>query len=273
MAETENLPQPDHSIPDDQKTSRAFPQDEPAPLSWVSLPSGTVTFLFTDIEDSTPLWERNPQAMQAALQVHHALLTQAIENHQGVAFKYTGDGIEAAFPLASQALLAALDAQHILAEAEWNELGPLKVRMGLHTGEAQPDLNLSDYFTPAAPRAQRVMSAGHGGQILLSQETADLCRRSLPEGIFLKDLGLHRLKGLPEAERIFQVVAPGMRLEFPQLKTLDRFPHNLPVQLTSFIGREKETAEVLHLLNNTRLLTLSGVGGTGKTRLGLHVAE
>jgi predicted ATPase/class 3 adenylate cyclase len=238
------------------------------------LPTGTVTFLFTDIEGSTPLWERTPVAMDAALQIHNAILQHAITNHAGVVYQIIGDAFVAAFPTALQALTAALEAQRGLATAIWNETGALRVRMGLHTGEAHLDPHSEGYaVSPTTTRASRVMSTGHGGQVLLSQECADLCGHDLPEGVFLKDLGQHRLKGLAQPEHLFQVIATGLTAEFPALQTLDRFPNNLPLHLTSFIGREKESAEVQGLLKQTRLLTLSGVGGTGKTRLALHVAS
>jgi predicted ATPase/class 3 adenylate cyclase len=238
-----------------------------------ALPTGTVTFLFTDIEGSTPLWERAPDAMEAALQIHNSMLHQAIAIHGGVVFKIIGDEFNAAFPTASQALSAAVEIQRRLSSADWSGMEPLRVRMGIHTGEAHLDPSGDGYAVSlTTTRTSRVMTAGHGGQVLLSQESADLCARALPQGVILKDLGAHRLKGLSNPERLFQAMAPGLRVDFPPLRALDIFPNNLPVQLTSFIGRGQECSEVRRLLGQARLLTLSGVGGTGKTRLALHLA-
>lgn len=236
------------------------------------LPTGTVTFLFTDIEGNTPLWERDPAAMQAALARHNTILEQAIQAQGGVVFEIIADEFNAVFTTAPQALRAALAAQGGLQATRWNELGPLRVRMGLHSGEAWLNPEGKYAISLTTTRTSRVMSAGYGGQVLLSQECADLCTRSLPEGVVLIDLGSHRLKGLAQPERLYQATAPGLPADFPTLRTLEICPNNLPLQLTSFIGREKESAEALRLLQHTRLLTLSGVGGTGKTRLALHLA-
>ena len=238
------------------------------------LPTGTVTFLFTDIQGSTPLWEREPEQMAEALQTHNTALRQAIETNGGIVFKTVGDEFQIAFPTASQALRAAIAGQRALAEANWNELGALLVRMGIHTGEAELDPNGDEYaVSHTKNRVARIMSAGHGGQILLSQETAGLLQQTLPEEVFLKDLGEHRFKGLVSLEQIYQVCTRGLPQEFPPLSTSVKHPHNLPLQLTSFIGREREIGEVVALLDNHRLVTLTGPGGTGKTRLSLRVAE
>ncbi len=187
-----------------------------------SLPTGTITFLFTDIEGSVPLWERDPAAMEIALQVHNAVLNQSIAGHGGVVFQIVGDEIDATFPTAPQALAAALDAQRGLLSAAWNELGPLRVRMGLHTGEAHLDEYGKEYtVSHTKNRASRVMSAGHGGQILLSQESADLCKRSLPVGVDLKDLGEHKVKGMLLTEHLYQLVSTDLPQDFPPLKTSD----------------------------------------------------
>ena len=255
-------------------SSESAGRPAPTPFPWVtSLPVGTVTFLFTDIEGSTPLWERAPAAMEAALEVHNGVLQSAITAQGGVVFKFVGDEFSAAFPTAPQALAAAIEAQRGLLAAPWNELGALRVRMGIHTGEAHLDSIGDEYaVSHTKNRASRVMSAGHGGQILLSQESADLSERVLPEGVHLKDLGQHRLKGLSRLEHLYQVVAPGLREDFPPLRTLETHPHNLPVQLTSFIGREGEMAKIGKLFQKSRFVTLTGPGGTGKTRLALQVA-
>jgi predicted ATPase/class 3 adenylate cyclase len=238
-----------------------------------TLPTGTVTFLFTDIQGSTPLWEREPQKMAEALPVHNAALRRAIESNGGAVYKIVGDSFQASFDTAPQALKAAIEGQKALQSAPWNELGELKVRMGLHTGEAELDPGGDEYaVSHTKNRAARIMSAANGGQILLSEETADLVKRKLPEGVTLKDLGENRLKGMEWLEHLYQVCALGLLWEFPPLATSAAHPHNLPAQLTSFIGRAKEIDEVCRLLESHRLVTLTGSGGTGKTRLSLQVA-
>lgn len=234
------------------------------------LPTDTLTFLFTDIEGSTALWEKQPQTMQTALGRHDTLLRQAVETHGGKIFKTVGDGFYAAFPTANGALEAALAAQQVLLVEKWPEtLGEIKVRMALHTGSAEE--RDSDYFGQALNRTVRLLAAGHGGQILLSLASAELLRDHLPKDITLRELGLYRLKDLIRPERIFQVVAPELPGQFPPLKTLESYQHNLPVQLTSFIGRETEIEQVKELLCTSHLLTLTGAGGVGKTRLALQV--
>ncbi len=236
------------------------------------LPTGTITFLFTDVEGSTRLWEQHPQAMRAVMVRHDALLTDVFERHDGVVVRPRGEGdsLFAVFVRASDALAAALDGQRALAAEDWGAVGPLRVRMGLHTGEA--DLREGDYYGAAVNRCARLRAAGHGGQILLSEATAKLARETLPAGARLRTLGSFRLRDLSEPEAIFQLDAPGLRDAFPPLKTLESRPNNLPLQLTSFLGRERELAEVAQLLRQTRLLTLTGPGGTGKTRLALQIA-
>ncbi len=255
----------------------------------VELPTGTVTFLFTDIQGSTPLWERVPEAMQTAVALHQSLLGRAIEANGGVVFKIVGDAFQAAFPLASQALSAAISAQRELQSAVWPEkTGLLKVRMGVHTGPAEvihaPNAaaagTISDYaVSHTLNRSGRIMSAGHGGQILLSREAADLVERDLPSEVTLKYLGEHHLKGMARSEHLFQVYAPGLPDIFPPLVSNDpagsiATPNNLPAQLTSFIGREAELAAIQRLVTGgaARLVTLTGPGGTGKTRLALQAA-
>jgi predicted ATPase/class 3 adenylate cyclase len=241
-----------------------------------NLPSGTVTFLFTDIQGSTPLWEQVPAAMQVAIAQHHHILRQAIESNGGTVYQIIGDAFQAAFRLASQALNAALDAQRALITAKWPEsTGPLVVRMGVHTGSAEIDPNDDAPYAVSHTlnRAARIMSAGHGGQILLSLEAASLVERELPEEVRLVDLGEHHLKGMAQREHLFQVDAPGLAKNFPLLTSGRELPHNLPVQLTSLIGREAEIAEIMQHLEDHRLVTLTGTGGTGKTRLSMRVAE
>jgi predicted ATPase/class 3 adenylate cyclase len=232
-------------------------------------PTGTTTFLFTDIEASTRLRQAHPEAFAASLALHHTLLRQAIETHAGYVFKIIGDAFCAAFPTALQALQAAVNAQQSLQRADWHA-APLRVRMGLHTGTA--DFRDGDYDGFALALVTRLMSAGHGGQVLLSRVTADLVSGSLPPGLTLRDLGQHRLKDVVRPEHIFQLLAPSLPADFPPLRTQEATPGHLPAQLTSFIGRDREIAEAAALLGQTRLLTLVGPGGTGKTRLSLQVA-
>ena len=232
-------------------------------------PTGTITFLFTDIEGSTKLWEDCPEAMRLALAIHDSLLRQAIEQNNGYVFKTVGDAFCAAFPTAPEALTAANDAHFALLKQDWGETGPIRVRMGLHTGDAEVRDN--DYFGPTLNRAARLQSIAYGCQTLLSQPTYELVRDRLPENVTLNPLGLHRLKDLNRAETVYQVVCPGLPSEFPALKSLESFPNNLPIQLTSFIGREREMSEIKQLLKSNRLVTLLGTGGTGKSRLSLQV--
>ncbi|HXQ33448.1 MAG TPA: adenylate/guanylate cyclase domain-containing protein, partial [Anaerolineales bacterium] len=239
-----------------------------------NLPSGTVTFLFTDIEGSTKLSQQYPEAMPALLARHNQILHQAIERHNGYIFQVVGDSFAAAFHSASDALNTAVDAQQKLCNEAWTP-APIKVRMGIHTGAAQLQIDSNDnpysgYSTLAS--TQRIMSAGHGGQILISGATRELVRDVLPENAELLDIGEKRLKDLLRPEHIYQLSTASLPKTFPPLKTLDLFPNNLPVQLTSFIGRENEIVELKHELDEHRLVTLTGSGGTGKTRLSLQVA-
>jgi predicted ATPase/class 3 adenylate cyclase len=238
-----------------------------------TLPSSTLTFLFSDIEGSTKLWEHYPQAMKPALAQHDAILRTAIENSHGWIIKTTGDGVHAGFSNALDATRAAVSAQtHLqapLGEVQLKVELQLKVRMGVTTGEAE--LRDGDYYGTAINRAARLMSVAHGRQILISTATMELVRDQLLDGMTLRDLGEHRLKDLSRPEHIFQLCHPSLPDEFPALTTLDSFPNNLPIQLTSFIGREKEITEIQGLLNSSRLVTLTGSGGTGKTRLSQEV--
>jgi predicted ATPase/class 3 adenylate cyclase len=237
-----------------------------------SPPTGTVTFLFTDMEGSTKMWERSPQAMHRALSRHDEILRDAIEEQEGYVFKTVGDAFCCAFSTATDALEAALEAQRPLLSSEWKESVPLKVRMALHMGVAEE--RDGDYFGPPVNRVARLLSAAHGGQVLLSLPTQELVRDQLPAGTSISDLGEHRLKDLFRPERIFQLLAPELPVEFPPLRTLDAYRNNLPLQPTPLVGREKEVSEVCTLLrgDETRLLTLTGPGGTGKTRLALQAA-
>lgn len=237
------------------------------------LPTGTVTFLYTDIEASTRRWEEQPQAMHAALARHDALMRGCIEDNGGYIFRTVGDAFNAAFPTAPEALQGALAAQHALSSETWSgETGPIKVRMALHTGT--PLIRDGEYHGQPLNRIARLLSAGHGGQTLLSQPAYDLVRDTLPKGASLDDLGEHHLKDLVRPEHIYQLVISGLPDDFPPLKTLDNRPNNLPVQRSLLIGREKELEAVTRLLlrDDVGVLTLTGPGGTGKTRLGLQAA-
>ena len=233
-------------------------------------PSGTITFLFTDIEGSTQLWERFPQAMPTALARHDALLQHTMTSHGGYVFKTVGDAFCAAFATAPDGLRAALAAQRALFAEPWGDVGAIRVRMALHTGAVEE--RDGDYFGPPVNRVARLLSAGAGGQVLVSAVTRELVRAGLPEGCDLRDLGDHHLKDLGQPEHVYQLVAADLPADVPALKTLDTFPNNLPVELTSFIGREREMAETKKLLASARLLTLIGPGGTGKTRLATQLA-
>jgi predicted ATPase/class 3 adenylate cyclase len=237
------------------------------------LPSGTVTFLLTDIEGSITLWERDRQAMAAAVARHLTVLDAAIQAHGGVHFKTVGDAIQAAFPTAAAALAAALAAQRALLTEEWGEFGALRVRMALHVGEAAPD-ERGDYLAPPLNRLSRLLATGHGGQILLTQAVQQLTRGMLPADTSLQDLGEHRLRDLLDAEHVYQVLHPDLPAAFPHLTSLNARPHNLPQQPTPFLGREQPVADIVALLRreDVQLVTLVGPGGTGKTRLALQVA-
>lgn len=236
------------------------------------IPSGTITFLFTDIEGSTRLWETQTEAMRRALARHDELLRQAIEANRGYVFKTVGDAFCAAFATASEGLDAAVAAQRALAAEPWGVAGGIRVRMGLHSGIAE--IRDNDYFGQTLNRAARLQGIGHGGQLLVSLVTEELLRDHLPDDLALNDIGEHRLKDLMHPERVFQVAGPGLATDFPPVKSLDARPNNLPVQPTPFLGREKELTRLAALLDDPvqRVVTLLGPGGTGKTRLALQAA-
>ena len=232
--------------------------------------AAVTTFLFTDIEGSTRLWEREPERMRAALAAHDAIARACVADRRGMLVKSTGDGIHAVFADPRDALAAAIAFLRALADPAATAGLVLPVRCGMHAGvEAQRD---NDFFGNAVNRAARVMSVAHGGQILVSQAVATLVGERLPEGVALLDLGSVRLRGLTQPERVWQVEHPALRREFPALRSLEATPHNLPQQLTSFVGRAVELADVLALLREARLLTVLGGGGFGKTRLTLQAA-
>jgi predicted ATPase/class 3 adenylate cyclase len=240
-----------------------------------ALPTGTVTFLFTDIEGSTRLWQQHPEPMKQALLRHHALLQQSIESSNGYVFQIVGDAFCAAFHTAAGGVAAALAAQRALAAEPWGETGPIRVRMALHTGTA--DLHAGEHKAGeymsglTLSHTARLLSVAHGGQILVSNATQELVRNDLPSLVELRNLGLHRLRDLTRAEHIYQVVAQRLPDRFPALRSLEVVPNNLPRQLTTFIGREREIAEAKRLLAETHLLTITGPGGSGKTRLSLEI--
>ena len=234
-------------------------------------PTGTVTFLFTDVEGSTQQATADPAAWSAARARHHEIVGAAIDAHDGFAFQVVGDAFCAAFATVGRAVAAALAAQRRLHAERW-PMRPVTVRMGMHTGPAEwENGDYEGYLTLA--RTQRVMAVGYGGQVLLSQAAADLALNELPPDVALRDLGEHRLKDLPHPERLFQLVAADLPVDFPPLRSQSAKTNNLPAQLTSFIGREGELADLRPLLASNRLLTLTGPGGTGKTRLALRLAS
>ncbi|HLM21309.1 MAG TPA: adenylate/guanylate cyclase domain-containing protein, partial [Propionibacteriaceae bacterium] len=236
------------------------------------LPSGTVTFLFTDIEGSTRLWERDSNVMTRALARHNEILDRAIAEHEGVHFKTIGDAFQAAFSHASAGVAAAVTAQRALAAEPWSETGPIRVRMALHSGAATPNV-VGDYLAPCLNRLSRMLSTGFGGQVLLSQAAQQLVGDDLPDGVALRALGRHRLRDLLEPEQIAQLVIDDLPDTFPPLKSLEGFATNLPVLPSALIGRERELAEVSDRLDGRHhLLTLIGPGGVGKTHLALQAA-
>jgi predicted ATPase/class 3 adenylate cyclase len=234
------------------------------------LPTGTVTFLFTDIEGSTRLLQELGDGYVAIRDQYAAIVRRAIAEADGVEVSTEGDSFFAVFPLPVGAVRAAAAAQRDLHAHRWPSGLPLRVRMGLHTGEGVPGGD--NYIGIDVNRAARIADAAHGGQVLLSGSTRALVERALPDGASLRDLGDHRLKDIVHPERLHDLVIEGLPSDFPPPRTLDARPNNLPAQLTSFVGREEEIAEVRRLLSETRLLTLTGAGGTGKTRLALQVA-
>ncbi len=242
-----------------------------APGGSASATSGALSsFLITDIEGSTRLWEEQGAAMAGALALHDAILRAAVEGNRGTVIKTTGDGVLAVFDEPVAALSAALDAQRALRDGDWGEIGSLRVRMAIHAGTAE--IRDGDYFGPALNRSARILAIGHGGQILVSAMAVVLAADRLPDGAELRDLGSHRLRDLDRPEQVFQVSVADLPRDFPPLRSLSTRRTNLPVQLTSFVGRERELADLEALVARHRLVTLIGTGGTGKTRLMLEAA-
>jgi predicted ATPase/class 3 adenylate cyclase len=236
------------------------------------LPGGTVTFLLTDVAGSTRLWEAHPQAMEQALACHHRIVSEAVAAHRGKLLKHKGEGDStfSVFTRASDAAAAAVACQRALASESWPDGIELRVRIAIHTGEAE--LRDGDYFGPTVNRTARLRGTAHGGQIVMSQATADLIGDRLPDGAALHDLGTHRLPDLGRPEVVYGLTHPDLPSTFPPLRSLDTSPGNLPMQLTSFIGRERELKFVAEGLRSARLVTLTGTGGVGKTRLAVHAA-
>jgi predicted ATPase/class 3 adenylate cyclase len=235
-----------------------------------SAPTGTVSFLFTDIEGSTVRWETHGDAMRAAVARHDALLRAAIAENRGHVFKTMGDAFCAAFHTPLDAVHAAASAQRRLAAEDWNDIDGMPVRMAVHLGAVEA--RDGDFFGQPLNKLARLLAVAHGGQVVLTGAAAEVVADALPSDVRLSDLGRHRLKDLELAEHVLQLIADGVPATFPPLRSLDAHANNLPVQLTSFIGREREMAELAAPLAASRLLTLVGAGGVGKTRLALQLA-
>jgi predicted ATPase/class 3 adenylate cyclase len=242
----------------------------PQPPVQPALPTGVVTFLLTDIEGSTRLWEANPDGMAEALARHDQLAARAVAAQGGVLLKTRGEGDStfSVFASVSQAVAAAIGLQTALVGESFPEAIALRVRAAVHTGEAE--LREGDYFGSTVNRAARLRAIAHGGQILCAQSSAQLLEDRLPEGAALRSLGSHRLQDLARPEAVFQLVHPDLPADFPPLRSLESLPNNLPAQLTSFVGREQEMATVTGLLSAHRLVTLTGAAGCGKTRLAVQ---
>jgi len=244
---------------------------DPAPgLPPRPLPSGTVTFVFTDIEGSTQRWERHTANMEKAVRRHDELMRSAVAAHGGYVFKTVGDAFCVAFGRPADAVAAILDAQRALGAEDFSNVDGLRVRAAVHTGAT--DERDGDYFGSAVNRVARLLAIGHGGQVLVSGVTSDLVQGSLPPRASLRDLGEHRLKDLARPEYVYQLLAPGLAAEFPALRSLDALPNNLPLHVSSFVGRDTEIAAITALIETNRLVTLVGSGGIGKTRTSLQIA-
>ena len=262
----------------DRPVAETFGYD-PSPIGIVTVDQDDTTtsrmlaFLFTDVEGSTRLWERYPDGMRASLARHDVILRESVQGADGAVVKMTGDGVMAVFETARNAVTACLAAQIALHRESWGETGPLLVRMGLHVGEASGDG--TDYHGQAVNRAARLMAAGHGGQTLLSNPTAAMVMDQLPADASLRDLGEHRLRDLSRPERVFQLVHPDLPMKFPPLITMGERVRALPEEPSVFVGRDAERLRVGRYLSDqtVRLLTLTGPGGIGKTRLALHAAR
>lgn len=230
-----------------------------------------LTFLFTDIEGSSRLWDRHPNVMEAALALHDALLGAAIARHDGEVFKNLGDGLCAVFREARSAVAAAIDLQEQLQGATWDDIGALRVRAAIHSGDAA--VRGGDYFGPTLNRVARLLQLAHGGQTLLSQAVRDQCHAELPADAELADLGIHALRDLTRPEHVYQLVHPSLPDRFPPVRSQAMVRNNLPVPINSFVGRDHEIDQLRKALTSSRLITITGMGGSGKTRVGLRLAE
>ncbi|MFY9615612.1 MAG: adenylate/guanylate cyclase domain-containing protein [Candidatus Dormiibacterota bacterium] len=243
----------------------------PDPLE--STAAGTVTLLLSDVEGSTRMWERSPMAMQQALARHDQIVAGTVEEHGGTLVKTRGEGDStfSVFTDANEAVAAALDLQRRMHEEDWPSQATIRIRVAVHTGQAER--RTDDYYGPTVNRCARIRAAAHGGQLVLSRSTYDLVSSTLPEEASTHDLGRHRLKDLAVPEQIFQICHPGIPDDFPPLRTLDYANGNLPLQLTSFVGRQSELDELKSLMADARLVTLVGSGGAGKSRLSVQLAR
>jgi predicted ATPase/class 3 adenylate cyclase len=248
-----------------QERNRVNPGEKPT-----ELPTGTVTFLFTDIEGSTNLARTLGDRWPPVLAEHHAILRRAVRRHGGIDIRTEGDALFAVFTSALDAVAASAEAQRELATHSWPPDGRVRIRMGMHTGEGSQ--SVGEYVGLDVHRAARISAAAHGDQVLISEATHALVSDSLPEEVILRDLGHHRLKNFEEPQRIYQLVIRDLSSDFPPIRTLE-VPTNLPARLTSFVGRDRELAQIVSLLEAARLVTLTGPGGTGKTRLALRAAS
>jgi predicted ATPase/class 3 adenylate cyclase len=242
---------------------------ERASFSSAPLPSGMVTFAFTDIEGSTLRWERDRDAMQDALRRHDAILRDAMTGRGGYVFKTIGDAFCAAFSQPADAVAALIAAQQALAAEDFSAVDGLRIRAAIHTGSTEE--RDGDYFGPPLNRVARLLGIAYGGQVLVSGTTTELIQGALPDQVTLRDLGRHRLKDLIQPERVFQLTAPGLGADFPPLRSLETLPNNLPLQMTPLIGRANEVSEIVERLRMHRLVTVVGAGGVGKTRTTLQV--
>jgi len=229
-----------------------------------------LSFLFTDVEGSSRLWEAHPAEMESDLATHDEIINREVEAAAGTVVKGTGDGFMAAFGDTGDAVRASIAIQLSLASTHFETINGIPVRIGIHIGEAQP--RAGDYYGPAVNRAARLMSIGHGGQILLSQAANEAVLSNLDRPVSVHSLGEHRLKDLTAPEQVFQVTHPDLRAEFPPLNSLDAFANNLPSMVDSFVGRGQELDRIIETIGDARLVTLTGPGGTGKTRLAIEAA-
>jgi class 3 adenylate cyclase len=242
------------------------------PAASGALPTGSVTFLLTDVEGSTRRWEQSPDAMRQAMAAHDRLLAAGVAAHRGhqVESGREGDSVLIAFRRPEAALACAIELQRRLQSEPWPPAAEIRVRMALNSGQAE--LRGGHYYGQAVYRCARLLATGHGGQVLVAQATCDQLPDRLPAGVALRDLGVHRLKDLDRPEHVRQVDHPDLAAEFPPLRSLDAFRHNLPAAASSFVDRPAEVAEIIEALGRSRLVTLTGPAGAGKTRLALHVA-